>query len=155
VDNLDFVTYCGLYYGLCAERSRIVGQARALRDTVVTEGYDLWGQDLPNFREFRAFLEQMCDPDKNCRGCRHGGGPPFCGIRKCARARGVDVCPRCADYSCHRIEALHQGYPTLVADGQRMNRIGISAWVTEQEERARTGFCYSDIRCHLYEVPAD
>jgi len=155
MDDLKLVTYCGLYCGLCSERSRVPEQARALRDTVVKEGYELWGQDLPGFREFRALLERMCDPDKNCPGCRQGGGPPFCGIRRCAHAREVDVCPQCADFPCHRIEALGHGYPTLVADGQRMNRIGIAAWVAEQEERACTGFCYADIRCHPYEAPAD
>lgn len=76
MEELRPVTYCGFYCGLCAERSRIPNQARALRDTVVKEGYDFWGQDLPNFREFRAFLERMCDPDKNCPGCRQGGGSP-------------------------------------------------------------------------------
>lgn len=44
---------------------------------------------------------------------------------------------------------------TLIPDGRRMQRIGVEAWVAEQEERTRTGFCYADIRCHPYTIPAD
>ncbi|MBC7170213.1 DUF3795 domain-containing protein [Candidatus Bipolaricaulota bacterium] len=150
-----FVTYCGLYCGLCSARSRIPAQATALRETIVKEGYDDWGQELPNFREFRAFLDHLCDPDRSCPGCRAEGGPPFCGIRKCARKRGVEICPQCPDYPCHRIAALAEGYPTLIPDGRRMQRIGVPAWIAEQEERASTGFCYADIRCRPYEIPTD
>ncbi len=155
MDDLKLVTYCGLYCGLCAERSRIPERARALREVLVGEGFDQWGQELPGFRDFRAFLERMCDPDANCPGCRAGGGPPFCAIRRCARTRGMETCPACPDYPCQRIAALAQGYPTLIADGTRMNRIGIPSWVAEQEQRAGTGFCYADVRCYPYEVPAE
>ncbi len=155
MSDLRFVTFCGLYCGLCTARSRIPAQANALRETIVKEGYDDWGQELPNFRGFRAFLDHLCDPDRSCPGCREGGGPPFCGIRTCAQARGVQTCPQCTDYPCHRIAALAAGYPTLIPDGRRMQRIGVGAWVVEQEERAGTGFCYVDNRCHPYNIPAD
>jgi len=45
------------------------------------------------------------------------------------------------------------GYPTLIADGKRIKKIGIDAWIEEQEERVKTGFAYADIRCYPYEVP--
>ena len=86
----------------------------------------------------------------NCRGgdC----GPPFCGIRKCAPQKGVEVCPFCAEYPCHRILGLAKGYVTMLEDGKRMKAIGLSAWIAEQEERRKTGFAYADIRCHPYEI---
>ena len=49
--------------------------------------------------------------------------------------------------------ASPQGYPTMLADGQRMKAKGLSAWVLEQEERRKTGFAYVDIRCYPYQVP--
>ena len=58
-------------------------------------------------------------------------------------------------YPCHRITALAKGYPTLIADGERMKRIGIDAWIEEQEKRVKTGFVYADIRCYPYNVPED
>jgi len=58
--------------------------------------------------------------------CRERGcGPPFCSIRNCAAAKGVDVCPSCAEYLCRRILALARGYPTLLADGRRLVEIGL------------------------------
>ena len=50
---------------------------------------------------------------------------------------------------------MGKGYPTLVADEQRMLEIGLERWIEEQEERAKTGFAYVDIRCHLYDVPQE
>jgi len=153
--DLRFVTYCGLYCGLCSARSRGPQEAKALHDTMRKEGYESWGGRLPNFKEFWAFLTDLADIDKACPGCRQDGGPPLCGIRKCARQRGVDICAFCDEFPCHRIEALAQGYHMLIPDCERMRRIGIDAWIAEQEERASTGFCYLDVRCHPYSVPED
>lgn len=151
--DLTLVTYCGLHCGLCAQRGRIPHQASELRDTMSTEGYESWATDMPGFSEFWQFLTDLGDPDQACPGCRQGAGPPFCGIRKCASGKGIDVCPECDEYPCHRIAELAQGYPTLLADGERMCAIGLDAWIEEQEERMDRGFVYADIRCHPYEVP--
>lgn len=155
-DKLKLVTYCGLYCGLCAARGRIPRQASALRETMVKEGYEQWGKDFrPGFEGFWKFLTDLCDPEKNCPGCRQGGGPPFCSIRKCAREREVDVCVFCEEFPCKRVLEIARGYPTLVADGERMKEIGIEAWIREQEERGKTGFAYVDIRRHPYSIPRE
>lgn len=151
--DLRLVTYCGLYCGLCALNCRIPERARALRDAMQKEGYEHWGQDFPGFRAFWQFLGGLAESESTC-SCREDTcGAPFCAIRKCARERNVDICVSCDDYPCRRIEALAQGYPTLLADGRRMKEVGIDAWIEEQEARARTGFAYVDIRCYPYEVP--
>ena len=151
--DLKLVTYCGLYCDLCAQRGRIPSQARELREAMTKEGYESWAGHLDHFQGFWAFLGQLCDPDTACPGCRQGAGPEFCGIRKCARQRGVEVCPFCEEYPCQRILDLERGYPTLISDGRRMCEIGLDSWVAEQQERARTGFAYADIRCQPYKVP--
>ena len=151
--DLRLVTYCGLYCGLCAERGRIPRQAGALRDSMSKEGYEHWGKELPGFVEFWKFLDGLCGPDKACPGCRQDGGPPFCTIRKCVREQEIEVCVFCEDYPCKRVLGIAKGYPTLIADGKRMKEIGIEAWIEEQEERAKTGFAYVDIRCYPYKVP--
>lgn len=150
-----FVTYCGLYCNLCSSRGRIPQRAQSLRDSMAEEGYELWGGEIPRFTEFWTFLTDLCSPEKACPGCQKGGGPPLCSIRKCCQERQYDVCAFCDDYPCHRITALAKGYPTLIADGERMKRIGIDAWVEEQEKRVKTGFVYADIRCYPYTVPED
>jgi len=153
MSELQFVTYCGLHCQLCSQRGRIPNQARQLRVSMAKDGWDKWATDMPDFNAFWQWLNKLSG--EGCPGCRRGGGPPFCGIRKCARQKGVDICPLCEEFPCHRIEALAKGYVTLIADGQRMKEIGLEAWIAEQLERARTGFCYADIRCHPYCVPAE
>jgi hypothetical protein len=119
------------------------------------EGYEFWGGELPDFNEFWRFLNRICDPEQACPGCRQGGGPSFCGIRKCALRRGVEICAFCKEYPCDRVQQLAKGYVTLVADGHRMRDIGLERWIEEQEARTETGFAYVDIRCHPYSVPEE
>jgi hypothetical protein len=155
MDNMKFVTYCGLYCGLCAAHGRIPEQAKALRETMANEGWDKWGVNIPGFKEFWKFLNDRCEPDKNCPGCRQGGGPPFCSIRKCATAKKIDLCVQCDEYPCYRIESIAKGYPTLLADGRRIKEFGLEKWIGEQKQRAKTGFTYADIRCYPYSVPEE
>jgi hypothetical protein len=152
-DKLRLVTYCGLHCNLCSQRGRIPLQSAALRDTMRKEGWEFWGNTIPGFKGFWKFLGGMSDPDKSCPGCRQGGGPPFCGVRKCARRKGLDLCIECEEWPCHRIHGLAAGYVNLIPDSERLKRIGLKTWLKEQEARAKTGFCYCDIRCHPYTVP--
>lgn len=152
-DKLLLVTYCGLYCGLCSSQNRLPQRAQALHQTMKKEGWEFWGGEVPGFKEFWKFLTGLTRGA--CPGCRQGGGPPFCGIRKCARKRKVDICVHCRDWPCHRIDMLAQGYVTLLADGMRLKRIGLDKWLKEQEARQKTGFCYCDIRCEPYSVPSD
>jgi hypothetical protein len=153
MDKPEQVTFCGLYCGLCSTRNRIPQRARALHESMQKEGWDQWGQEMPNFNEFWLFLTGLADSESRC-SCRAGKcGPPFCGIRKCAQKKNIDICPFCNEYPCHRILGVAKGYVTMLADAQRMKALGIDAWIQEQEERRKTGFAYVDIRCHPYEVP--
>ncbi|MGQ9707353.1 MAG: DUF3795 domain-containing protein [bacterium] len=117
------------------------------------EGWDFWGKEVAGFKEFWRFLNGLVK--ETCPGCRQEGGPPFCGIRKCAQGKGVEVCVFCPDWPCERIKGLANGYHTLIPDAERMKRIGLDSWLKEQAARAKTGFCYCDIRCHPYTVAKD
>lgn len=150
--NLKMVTYCGLYCGLCAQKNRIPRKARDLQETMQKEGYEFWGGEIPGFNEFWNFLSELAESEAKCSCRENTCGPPFCGIRKCASKKDVDVCVFCIEYPCERILGLSKGYPTLLADGQRMTAIGLDKWISEQEERSKTGFVYVDIRCHPYEI---
>jgi hypothetical protein len=148
MDNLEFVTYCGLHCDLCSARSRIPQRAMALQEAMTDEGWPTWGRDFPDFAEFWAFLEGL-HADGGCPGCRAGGGDPGCQIRVCARERGLNLCNECGDFPCEYIQALAARYPTLIADNRRMQVVGLEQWLDEQRERARRGFIYTDIRYRL------
>ena len=149
-DSLEFVTYCGLYCGLCAERMRIPRQAAALQAAMTEEGWPYWGPTMSDFNEFWRFLQELTGG--GCPGCRAGGGPPDCPIRACAQQRSLDLCSQCPDFPCSRIEALVAIYPTLVADNCRRQAVGLEQWLKEQEERARRGVVYTDIRYKVDEA---
>ena len=41
------------------------------------------------------------------RTCRGGGGPPFCKMRKCCQARGIDGCWQCDEFeTCAELDFL-------------------------------------------------
>jgi Protein of unknown function (DUF3795) len=152
MSNLRMVTYCGLYCGLCAQKNRIPRKARDLQEAMKKEGYEYWGSEVPGFNDFWKFLGGLMESESRCSCREKTCGPPFCGIRKCAAKKGIDVCTNCNEYPCDRILALSKAYPTLLADGKRMKDVGIEQWINEQEVRAKTGFAYVDIRCHPYEI---
>lgn len=144
---LRYVTYCGLYCGLCANRNRIPQQANQLQKTLREEGMDSWYRFIPEmtdaFPPFWQFLQKLVDLDCTCRT---GGGPPDCQIRQCAKQKAIQVCPECKEYPCELIQNLAEHYPTLIQDGKRMQKIGLEKWVKEQEERTERGVVYADTR---------
>jgi len=143
---------CGIYCGLCSSRNRMPQQAQALRKTMANGGWESLGREVKDFKGFWRFLNRLTDPEKSCPGCRTEGAPPFCGgpescdIRKCVLGHKVDLCVDCKDWPCPRIVRLAQSYVTLIADGKRLKKLGLPKWLKEQEARARTGFCYVDLR---------
>jgi hypothetical protein len=147
-DKISLVTYCGLYCGLCAQRARIPQQAKQLEDTMHEEGYDFWYQYVPTFKEtfppFWQFLKQLAASDCTCKSGK--GGPPDCKIRECAKKKKIATCPTCKEYPCELIENFSERYPLLIKDGKRMQKLGIEKWIEEQEQRAKRGFAYADIR---------
>ena len=144
--DLTRVTYCGLYCGLCSNLARIPKQASALLDTLVKEGWEVWGDD--NQKGFLKELRKLAQTSKDFAGCRGDKcGDPGCEVRKCAAGKKVEVCSSCAEYPCERLSGLAKTYPTLLADGKRQKEIGLEKWIEEQETRCKTGFCYADIRC--------
>ncbi|MEM3700359.1 MAG: hypothetical protein QXL57_05785 [Candidatus Bathyarchaeia archaeon] len=44
------------------------------------------------------------------------------------------------------IKSLAEHYPTLIQDGKRLQKVSIEKWIREQEERAKRGVVYADIR---------
>jgi hypothetical protein len=146
-EKLKFVTYCGLYCDLCAERTRIPRRAAALRQAMADEGWPYWGPSMPGFAEFWQFLHELTHG--GCPGCRAAGGYPECQIRSCARERNVELCSQCTDFPCEHLETLAARYPTLLADNRRLEAVGLERWLEEQQERARRGVVYADFRYNV------
>lgn len=145
-NSLRLVSYCGLYCSLCAQRSRIPHEAKRLQSSLHEEGFDDWYRYFPDMKEFPQFwqfLQKLAELD--C-ACRAEGGPPDCQIRRCATEKHIDVCPQCREYPCTLVTRLAERYPTMIQDGKHLQKVGLEAWIKEQEERAKRGVVYADIR---------
>jgi hypothetical protein len=65
-----------------------------------------FGKDFEKYDECYKVLGAMVK--FRCkRGCRAGGGSPFCKIRKCAQKKGLDGCWECDIFeTCKELEFL-------------------------------------------------
>jgi hypothetical protein len=151
--NLERVTYCGLYCGLCLNGGRIPERAGELRDLLRRVSVEKWGPDLPDFAPFWLFLARLAEFSSHVSCREHSCGPEPCVIRECAESRRVDACPFCSDYPCGSVRALAARYVTLLGDGHRMREVGLDRWVEEQEARRARGFAYADIRFEPHGTP--
>jgi hypothetical protein len=145
--DLKHVTYCGLYCKLCARMARIPGQAAELRRTLQLENWDR-AMILPDPKgqAFWDILTWLAQSGESC-SCRGGCGWPDCPMRKCARAKGLDVCSACPEFPCKDVKEFSRSYPTLIADNMRQRDVGMEQWIEEQEARCQRGFCANQIWC--------
>ncbi|HAQ62187.1 TPA: hypothetical protein DCR49_09385 [Candidatus Delongbacteria bacterium] len=147
MENKDFTTHCGLYCKLCANYSRISQISHRLRDILLKEGYDYFGEYIyPEYKDFRKVLDQMADRDPNNSRCFGGCGNPECRIRECAKAKGLEYCAFCDNFPCENFtEGFLKTYPCLIANNKRIKEIGIDAWIIEQEENfVSKDYSYND-----------
>ena len=115
-ENANLIAYCGLYCGDCHGYTGIIPDlARDLRKELRANHYDKFakfistysfGKDFSNYDECYKVLGAMVK--FRCRkGCRNGGGSPFCNIRKCAQKKELDGCWECLDFKdCTKLDFL-------------------------------------------------
>jgi hypothetical protein len=144
-DGLDEVAYCGLHCTRCFGNTGAVADlARDLRKELRAYRYDLFAEVAAR----EGFGKVFADYDKcyqvlgamvkfRCRkGCRPGGGNPFCNIRKCAKGRGHEGCWECDEFAeCEKLEFLegaHGGAHTR--NLRRLRRDGVEEFVEKGGE---------------------
>ena len=117
MDNASLIAFCGLYCGDChGFQGKIPDLARDLRKELRRMRYDKFagfismysfGKDFQNYDECYKVLGAMVK--FRCRkGCRAGGGSPFCKIRKCAKTNELEGCWSCEEYNtCDKLDFLN------------------------------------------------
>ena len=112
----NLIAYCGLNCKDChGYNGRIPNLARDLRKELRDAHYDKFaafisqfsfGKDYKSYEECYKVLGAMVK--FRCKkGCRAGGGSPFCKIRKCAQKKGFDGCWECLDFeTCKELKFL-------------------------------------------------
>ena len=126
-DNLDVITYCGLCCLDCHGHSgKIPDLARDLRKELRAAKYEKFAASISAYPFAKAFahypdcyelLGQMVK--FRCKkGCRNGGGPPFCKIRKCCQEKNLTGCWECGSVDqCEKLDFLNATH----GDGHRKN----------------------------------
>ncbi len=116
VKDTNLIAFCGLYCGDChGFTGKIPDLARDLRKELREIHYDKFagfistysfGKDFKNYDECYKVLGAMVK--FRCRkGCRNGGGSPFCKIRKCVQKKNLDGCWDCSKFeNCKELNFL-------------------------------------------------
>lgn len=105
--DLETIAYCGLCCQDCqGYNGRIPDLARDLRKELRQSKY----KKFADFMGQNPFGRKLKDYDTcyqvlgamvkfRCRkGCRNGGGNPFCKVRACARKKGFEGCWLCEEF---------------------------------------------------------
>jgi hypothetical protein len=123
----DLIGFCGLYCGDCHGFKGIIPDlARDLRKELRAAKYGKFANVIAEL----GFAKALGDYDKayevlgamvkfRCRkGCRKGGGSPFCKIRICCQTKGCEGCWECGEFeSCTELKFLERVH----ADGHLKN----------------------------------
>ena len=118
MEDENLIAFCGLYCGDChGFLGKIPDLARDLRKELRRSRYDKFaefistysfGKDFKNDDECYKVLGAMVK--FRCRrGCRAGGGSPFCKIRKCAQKKEIEGCWLCESFeTCDKLDFLNR-----------------------------------------------
>ena len=114
--DASLIAYCGLYCGDChGFDGRVPDLARDLRKELRKHRYDKFaefiskysfGKDFKGYADCYRVLGAMVR--FRCRkGCKSGGGSPFCKIRVCAQKKDLEGCWECVDFEgCKKLDFL-------------------------------------------------
>ena len=115
-EDQKLIAYCGLYCGDChGYKGRVPNLARDLRKELRDTKYDKFAKGISRY-DFGKILKKYNDCYQvlgamvkfRCNlGCRQGGGPPFCKIRKCCQKAGIQGCWECDELeTCDKLDFL-------------------------------------------------
>ena len=116
----ELIAYCGLYCGSCfGYQGKVADLARDLRKELRSHRFDLTAKTLAEYDFFKIFADYAkcyevlgAMVKMRCKkGCRNGGGPPFCKMRKCSQKKGYEGCWECDDFeSCKHLDILRANH---------------------------------------------
>jgi hypothetical protein len=102
-ENITTVAYCGLCCLDC-HNGKICDLAGDLRKELQAAKYEKIADGIANlpfgksFANYKVCFEILGEIEKfRCeKGCRNGGGPPFCKIRACCQEKKIFGCWECS-----------------------------------------------------------
>jgi len=99
--KLDMIGYCGLNCADCFSYKHTVSDAaKGLRRELHTVKLKQFWTDVPFLGDYASFKKSLdgLAMIRCTKGCRDGGGNPWCKIRKCAQKKEYAGCWECSDF---------------------------------------------------------
>ena len=138
MEKYDLVAPCGDYCGGCGQyNGLIVETAKQMREFADLYGFEFRSEEAFDFKQFVKGLEWFIDNAK-CPGCHHGGGPPWCEVRKCCSEKGLRICFECEEFPCSKFKKYAD--PDTMDRYKRFKEIGFEKWIEEQIQKAKEGY---------------
>jgi len=103
-----------------------------------------------------AYCGLVCDPvcihaRSGCVGCRAGGGPDSCDLRRCCEERGIEGCWQCISFPCAKGASGDDAWRGLnVGCVQMIVDMGAATFAALAVLRLGDGFDYGYLR---YQTP--
>jgi len=107
------IAYCGLDCSQCFGYTKTISEAaKGLRRAMRAEKIKQVWPSIPFLGDYDSFKKTLdALAGFRCKGCREGGGPPWCKIRACCCKRGYDSCAQCHEFeSCEKLAFLQPGH---------------------------------------------
>ena len=115
-EDKNMTAYCGLYCGDCfGYKGDVADIARDLRKEMRKPEYKRFAEFISKtpfgkaYENYDACYEMLGAMVRfRCkRGCKNGGGPPFCKIRQCAQKKEYEGCWECDEFeTCKKLDFL-------------------------------------------------
>lgn len=144
-DGVDKIAPCGLHCDDCfAHQGRIADLARDLRKELRAARFDIFAEEMSKVGPFKDFSEYQeaykvlgAMVKFRCkRGCRAGGGNPWCAMKKCTERRELAGCWECDDFeTCDKLTALEATHGDAhVRNLRKLSKKGPEAFVEGKRE---------------------
>jgi hypothetical protein len=144
-DGTEKIAPCGLYCGDCfAHQGQIADLARDLRRELRAAKFEIFAAELSKVSLFRDY-EHYPEAYKvlgamvrfRCkRGCRAGGGNPYCDMKKCNERKELTGCWECQAFEdCKKLRNLDDTHGDAhVRNLRRLKKKGPEAFVEGKRE---------------------
>jgi hypothetical protein len=125
--NVALVGYCGLNCEVCfGYRMTVSEAAKSLRRELRAAKLKSFWQEIPMLGEYELFKKALDGLAMlRCpKGCRSGGGNPWCKIRKCSVKKGFIGCWECTDFeTCDKLPEVY------LNNLKRIKKVGIDQFI--------------------------
>jgi len=105
----NLTAYCGLDCGSCFGYTKTVSEAaKAFRRVLREERMKTAWEAMPFLGDYTLFKKSLdALAGLRCKGCREGGGNPWCKIRQCCQKNELGSCAFCPEFeTCDKLKIL-------------------------------------------------